>query len=179
MGMKPRSSSRDTTDTPGIRVFRPAVILKGRRARRAPGTGESEPRPPHGLDGSIPLGHRDPPAHLPGPVLQFPEDVYGSFPSPETFACRLLFDEFRKQHASLPRGQEWFVWVGDRVSSAAGYPFWLAFSAEVPDALIDRVARTFGAFALEWRRAKIIPREHDLQPLLYLGDEGMELLRMI
>lgn len=134
--------------------------------------------PPHGLTGNIPLGHRSAAYDEPIQVLQVSEDFCGAQDA-ERFVARMLIDEFRQRNARRDEGDEWFAWIGTVTYQPAGLIFWIGLSENVPPAAFGALDDVISAMGFPTARATAIPAKHDLAPLLYLGDDGLELLRMI
>jgi hypothetical protein len=132
----------------------------------------SNQAPPHGLTGPIPLGMRAPRTDEPIEVLQIVEDF-----DDERFMAQMLISEFRARAAKRVDGEEWYAWIGNVGYHVKGLTFWLGVSSNVPPAVLDGIADIVRAMGFASARASV-PR-HDLNPLLYLGDDGLELLRMI
>lgn len=134
--------------------------------------------PPHGLTGNIPLGHRSPTYDEPIQVLQVSEDFCGANDA-ERLVARMLIEEFRQRHARRDEGDEWFAWIGTVSYQPAGLIFWIGLSPNVPSAAFGGLDDLIRAMGFPTARATAIPAKHGLEPLLYLGDDGLELLRMI
>lgn len=133
---------------------------------------------PHGLTGNIPLGDRSPSFDKPVQVLQASEDFCGA-PEAERLVGRMLIAEFRERHSKRDDGEEWFAWIGTISYHPKGLIFWIGLSSNVPPSAFDALEELIRAMGFPTARATAIPDKHGLEPLLYLGDEGLELLRMI
>jgi hypothetical protein len=134
---------------------------------------------PHGLVGPVPLGFRTtPPPRLVRAVL-VSEEIHAAF-SPVEFTARLLIEEVRTHASQRPQGDEWWFWTGQRRSGAGGRTFLVAQSPNVPKAIATALRITFEAF-VGATGVKVRERHtvrEDLDPLLWLGDDGLELLSM-
>jgi hypothetical protein len=133
---------------------------------------------PHGLIGDIPLGHRSPPYDESVEVLKASEDFCGACDA-ERLVARILIEEFRQRHKKRDDGDEWFAWIGNVAYQQAGLTFWIGLSSNIPVGAFDVLAATIMAMGFSTERAAAIPDKHGLEPLLYLGNDGLELLRMI
>lgn len=133
---------------------------------------------PHGLSGNIPLGHRSPPYDESVEVLKASEDFCGACDA-ERLVARILIEEFRQRHKKRDDDVEWFAWIGSVAYERAGLTFWIGLSSNVPVGAFDVLAATIMAMGFSTERCTAVPNQHGLEPLLYLGNDGLELLRMI
>jgi hypothetical protein len=134
--------------------------------------GKAEEAPPPGLTGPIPLGMRAPRTDEPIEVLQIIEDF-----DDERFVAQMLISYFRARASRRPDGEEWYAWVGNVGYHPKGLTFWVGVSSNVPPDVLGGLADIVRVMGFASARSSV-PR-HDLDPLLYLGDDGLELLRMI
>jgi len=93
--------------------------------------------------------------------------------------ARMLIEEFRQRHAKREEGDEWVAWIGTVAYQPAGLIFWIGLSSNVPVAVLGALDELIRAMGFATARGTAIPEKHGLEPLLYLGDDGLELLRMI
>ena len=155
------------------------AFSKKATAKAAPGTNvHGVDIAPHGLSGNIPLGVRTPPHDEPIQVLQIAEDFCGACEA-ERFVARTLIEEFRQRYRKRDDGVEWFAWIGTVSYHSKGLIFWVGLSSDAPKDIFDILDDVIRAMGFATARSTAIPGRVGLSPLLYLGDDGLELLRMI
>lgn len=169
---KPRPSPLDSLTPGGASTKKGTVAVAAKTNVRAVDVA------PHGLTGNIPLGHRSPSYDEPIQVLQAAEDFCGACDA-ERLVGRMLIEEFRQRHAKRDEGEEWFAWIGSVAYQPSGLIFWIGLSSNVPPAVFGALDDLIRAMGFATARATAVPAKHGLEPLLYLGDDGLELLRMI
>ncbi len=152
------------------------LVTGGTRMKRGTVEGHVEIEP-HGLTGSIPLGERSPRYDEPIQVLQAAED-FGGANDAEKLVARMLIREFRSRNRIRSQGDDWFAWIGTVSYQRAGLIFWIGLSSNIPADVFDGLDDLIRAMGFATARATAIPAKHGLAPLLYLGDDGLELLRM-
>ena len=130
---------------------------------------------PHGLVGTIPLGDRTLVYDAPVQVLQVSEDFCGG--DSERLVAKLLIEEFRQGNRKREAGDEWFAWIGNVGYHPRALTFWIGLSSNVPAGAFDILETVIQSMGFATARATATPDR--LEPLLYLGDDGLELLRMI
>jgi hypothetical protein len=133
---------------------------------------------PDGLSGAIPLGRRDVPHHEKLRLVAAGEDAFGAFP--QSSMANHLIDEFRAGHKGLGPGEEWVAWIVDPdYHPDRPLRFMVGFSAAVPSSVLDTIEEIFRTLRLRPVRLEATPDRAGLVPLLWLGAEGLELLKMI
>lgn len=167
-----RQVDRSVTTVPVEHKLGRRSLLPVPGASAEPTARNDDEAPAHGLTGPVPLGMRSPRTDAPIEVLQIVEDF-----DDERFVAQMLISDFRARSAKRPEGDEWYAWIGNVGYHPKGLTFWVGISANVPPSVLDGIADVVRIMGFSSARASV-PR-HDLSPLLYLGDDGLELLRMI
>jgi hypothetical protein len=135
----------------------------------ASGTEDEEPR---GLVGPIPLGSRSVPDDPAATILQISEDL-----DDERLVARLLIEEFRSAFPKLRDGEEWFAWIGRVDYHPRALNVWVATSSNVPPGLLGGLGDILKVMGFP--SVRVTGSTAALSPLLYVGPDGVELLRMI
>ena len=135
-----------------------------------------DPAPePHGLDGHIPRGSRSPAPCEPLDVLQVQEDFAGGA-NPTAYFARFLKEVFVANHATLQPGEVWYAWAGQVSYHPQGLIFWVGVSSSVPAGVLTELADEIHMMGFRTGRVTVSQGRHDLSPLLYLGEDGVERL---
>lgn len=132
---------------------------------------------PHGLTGTVPRGDRSPSYDQRVNTLDVSEEFFGPV-NPKRFVARVLIAEFRRCYATREAGEEWFVWAGERDYHPKGLCFGVGFSTNVPLGVIAVLEEVITGMGLASARGSAVPDRHGLDPLLYVGDDGIEVLSM-
>lgn len=112
-------------------------------------------------------------------LLMASEDFLGCGSAPEQLVIDLLIDEFRRHDRDGTRrpGDEWYAWLGTVGYEPNGLIFWIGLSTNAPPEILDGVGSVITAMGFSTARATAVPDGTDLEPVLYMGDDGIERLR--